>query len=237
MPRHASLQTKKTDEPKGFSLLETLIVIGIVSVISAVLIFMLNPGETLRRTRDSQRLSDLKTLERAIGLFIAVNPSGAEQTLCGGDLDRPKLHISFPKDKKGVEISAGACPVPIPPPGAPFPAFHPNWSQVLTDYLFRVDGVGWIPANLKDIFSGSPIATLPVDPVNLINIPVDLEGNNCPDDDDLIYRYTCFRGLLQFEIDARLESREFTKKQDKAAEDGGTNSLRYEVGRALNLLP
>ena len=112
-----------------------------------------------------------------------------------------------------------------------------NGKKVLTDDLYKINGTGWLPIDLGSIPGGSPISSFPVDPVNSINIPKDLEGDNCIDDDDLIYRYTCFPQALSYEIDARLESREFTVVDDKSVSDGGTNSIRYEIGTALNLLP
>ena len=54
---------------KGFTLLELLIVIGILAILATVLIAVINPAELLRRARDTQRLSDLDALRSAISLF------------------------------------------------------------------------------------------------------------------------------------------------------------------------
>ena len=56
---------------KGFTLLELLIVIGILAILSTTVVLVINPAELLRRARDSQRISDLNTLKSAITLFIA----------------------------------------------------------------------------------------------------------------------------------------------------------------------
>ncbi len=219
---------------KGFTLFETIIVIAILTIISVFIVVILNPAETLRKTRDSQRLSDLRTLHRALGFFITAKSDIKGGDLCGGGDFNPAIHISFPKDKKGIDIPEGQCPTPLPPLGSPLTAFAPNWRQVLTNDLYRINGGGWISVDFASITGGSPIATLPVDPINSINVPRDLEGDDCVDDDDLVYRYTCFKPQLSFEIDARLESGAFA---ERALNDGGTNSARYEAGTVLNLLP
>ena len=59
---------------KGFTLLELLIVIGILAILATVLIAVINPAELLRRARDTQRLSDLDALRSAISLFIVDMP-------------------------------------------------------------------------------------------------------------------------------------------------------------------
>ncbi len=56
---------------KGFTLLELLIVIGILAILATVVALVLNPAELLRQARDSQRLSDLRTINSAIGLWVA----------------------------------------------------------------------------------------------------------------------------------------------------------------------
>jgi len=62
---------------KGFTLLELLIVIGILAILSTTMILVINPAEMLRKARDSQRIADLSTLKTAIGFYItnAFNPS------------------------------------------------------------------------------------------------------------------------------------------------------------------
>jgi len=65
---------------KGFTLLELLIVIGILAILATVVALVLNPAELLRQARDSQRLSDLRTINSAIGLWVS---SATSTTLSG----------------------------------------------------------------------------------------------------------------------------------------------------------
>jgi len=43
---------------KGFTLLELLIVIGILAILSTTVVLVINPAELLKKARDSQRISE-----------------------------------------------------------------------------------------------------------------------------------------------------------------------------------
>ena len=55
---------------KGFTLLELLIVIGILAILSTTIVLVINPAELLRKARDSQRISDLNTMKTAIAYYV-----------------------------------------------------------------------------------------------------------------------------------------------------------------------
>jgi len=69
---------------KGFTLLELLIVIGILAILSTTMIIVINPAEMLKKARDSQRIADLSTLKTAISYYItdAAVPSIGATTQC-----------------------------------------------------------------------------------------------------------------------------------------------------------
>jgi len=56
---------------KGFTLLELLIVIGILAILSTTIVLVINPAELLAKARDSQRISDLNTLKTAIAFYLS----------------------------------------------------------------------------------------------------------------------------------------------------------------------
>ncbi len=78
----------------GFTLLELLIVIGLLAVLSAALVILIDPAERLRQTRDADRLSDLSIISNALNLYVvdtgAANwPTGASTTMCTAGTSMP----------------------------------------------------------------------------------------------------------------------------------------------------
>lgn len=72
---------KKRNE--GFTLLELLVVVAIIAILALVVLLAINPAEMMRKSRDSQRLSDLGTIRRALDLALADGadlPLGANNT-------------------------------------------------------------------------------------------------------------------------------------------------------------
>ena len=82
---------------KGFTLVELLVVIGILAILTAVVLVAVNPGRQLIQARDTQRKADVNTISSAIIAYIA-DPSsdgafppsiilfGAANMMCPPDL-------------------------------------------------------------------------------------------------------------------------------------------------------
>lgn len=220
---------------KGFTLLELLIVVVIISILAIVVLFVLNPAETLRKTRDAQRFADLGTIKNAIALFIttksgtayiggyqgADDNAGCKASSTSAWASGDKIWYSVHDDTlllTDTTLDGGNSSVP-----APAQATSSATNAV-------VDGQGWIPVKFSSLSGGSPISNIPVDPVNTIGSASGILYS------DKVYRYACEDAGLTFEIDARLESLAFTSDDSRMTKDGGNNNDYYEVGTNLQIL-
>jgi prepilin-type N-terminal cleavage/methylation domain-containing protein len=233
----------------GFTLLELLIVISIIAILSIALVFMLNPAETLKKGRDAQRISDLKTVKTALGIMLTASSTPSldnfgsvcltSTTPAGVTTANTAAKISYSYD--GTVTVAGTPTAGSDSAGgtAAFGGIA-TWSRTgASGAVSKVDGTGWIPVNLKALTGGTPISAFPVDPVNTVSASVSAA--------DLVYRYACQNGTSAtvgagkpayiFEIDAVLESNAYTVDDNKMSKDGGDNTGVYESGNSLNLLP
>lgn len=64
---------KNKNYKKGFTLIEILVVIGIIAILAAIVIIAINPARQFAQARNSQRTSNVNTLLNAIGQRIADN--------------------------------------------------------------------------------------------------------------------------------------------------------------------
>jgi general secretion pathway protein G len=62
---------KTKNNKNGFTLIELLVVVLIISILSGLLLTVINPTGVRRKTRDSQRKADLKKVQAALELYYA----------------------------------------------------------------------------------------------------------------------------------------------------------------------
>ena len=123
--------------------------IAILAVLAAAVVVVLNPAELLAQARDSQRVTDMKTMKDAIDLFVIDNPTLSQGTA-------QTVYISIPDTSSTCANITG---LPLLPVG---------WSYhcVTAASLKTIGGGGWVPLDLSTVKGGSPIPFLPVDPSN-----------------------------------------------------------------------
>jgi len=132
---------------KGFTLLELLIVIAILAILTTVVVLVLNPAEYLAQARDSQRLSDISTLNSAVSLYLSSISAISWGSGC----------LTFPSTYCTASSTYAT----------------PNNSSTCTSVSSSTavgngagGGYGWLPLDFKSLSAGSPIAKEPIDPTN-----------------------------------------------------------------------
>ena len=192
---------------KGFTLIELLVVIAILAILATVVVVVLNPAELLKQSRDSARVSDFAALNSALSLYLA-------------DVANPDLDTGNPGGLNGGTFTCGtgtSCTAS----GTSAMASTTCGVRITST---TVDGTGWVAVNFTTSTSGSPLAKLPIDPVNSASF---------------FYAYSCSNTNLTYELNAKMESVKYgtTSATEVVTRDGGNNTQWYEIGNdpALDL--
>lgn len=73
----------KSKTGKGFTLIEILVVIGLIAILAAIVLIAINPGRQFAQARNTQRTSDVSAISNAIGQYIADHKGIATTTALG----------------------------------------------------------------------------------------------------------------------------------------------------------
>jgi type II secretory pathway pseudopilin PulG len=190
----------------SFTLIELLVVVAVLVVLSAVVLFAINPAELLRQNRDTARLSGLGSLHAALSLLQLEGPEnvsfGAPNT----------VYVSIP-DSSPTCANLG------------LQTLTSGWNYACapSSTHTRVDGTGWVPVNLTGIPGGSTISSLPVDPLNATRTGTyyTYAGGSSWEVDARLESVKYGYGSVT---------------STPSMSDGGNNDYLYEVGSDLSLL-
>ena len=67
------MQRAHTQKARGFTLIEILIVIGLIAILAGIVLVAINPARQFAQARNTQRQSDVNSILSAIGQHIADN--------------------------------------------------------------------------------------------------------------------------------------------------------------------
>ena len=106
-----------TSRKKGFTLIELMITVSLIAILSAILLQVINPTALRSKTRDQQRIADLKRIQSALELYFADNrvyPVGGWLVITSSDVLSNKLTLymdTVPLDPlyAGSTANAGPC--------------------------------------------------------------------------------------------------------------------------------
>ncbi len=136
-------------QKKSFTLVELMIVIAILAILSAIVIFALNPARLFDNFRDSRRVTDISSINKAIVFMESWNQSGITYGTS------TNVYISLPDSSSTCSTYS----LPTLPTGYNYYCSNP------TTYK-NTDGTGWIPINFTVVGSNRYLSSLPIDPVN-----------------------------------------------------------------------
>ena len=198
---NAEFALSRKKNTKGFTLIELLIVVAILAILATIILIVINPVQMFAQARDSQRIYDMSTLSNATALYLT--------TVVSPDLDGTAGFVC------GTHYGATVDDAP---------GFFDYSNSLFSAFTNVVTGAGWVPVKYTDISGGSPISSLPRDPINTVA-------------SGFYYTYACDNTHKWFEFNSIMESERYANggSSDVESTDAGDQASVYEVGNASGL--
>ncbi|MFA6099218.1 MAG: type II secretion system protein [Patescibacteria group bacterium] len=122
----------KAKKSRGFTLLELLVVIGIIGILAAIVIVAINPGRQFAQARNAQRWNDVNAILNSIHQY-AVDNNGVVPAGIDGN------NRVLGTDGSGCDSTCGdTLPTPVPGPVTTEAACFDLDTLVVPDYLTAI---------------------------------------------------------------------------------------------------
>lgn len=117
MKKFVSNSRQKVRKNSGFTLIEILVVIGIIAILAAIVIIAINPARQFAQARNSQRTSNVEAILNAVGQRMADHKGlfrDTTETVCLGDITTATstIGIGAGTPAEGSFIDLRPCLVP-----------------------------------------------------------------------------------------------------------------------------
>lgn len=144
---------KNMKKNEGFTLIEILVVIGIIAVLATIVLIAINPARQFAQARDSQRVSNLNSILNSVGQRIADGQGDFTKSFVIGPDTITCPDLPGPGVADALEVTVGSsavgeidleCLVPTYIPDMPFDPRDgtKDTTKTLTAYKIYQDGVG-----------------------------------------------------------------------------------------------
>lgn len=134
-----NIKNKQKQYKKGFTLIEILVVIGIIGILATVVLVAVNPSRQFKQARDSQRVANINTILNALGQNIADHQGNL---FCDGAI-MPLVASAFTIRSGPGSFDIATCLAPDYIPKLPYDpskegAHYTNEDDYDTGYQLRV---------------------------------------------------------------------------------------------------
>jgi prepilin-type N-terminal cleavage/methylation domain-containing protein len=137
----------------GFTLVELLVVVLIISVLSGTALSLLNTGGIRGKANDAQRIADIQKIQAALELYFADNRAYPKSRLSGAD-----GWITIGKSNELLSKSLGQgylSAIPADPSGIPYTSNGPCGNPHRYRYNYRSDGTYYLLTSIVEVETSS----------------------------------------------------------------------------------